>query len=469
MIEQGNDALGTPEAAPVGRDSRIAIVVLGMHRTGTSAMAGVLHLLGAAAPKHLQAPRASNAKGNWESRAIMRLNDRILQVAGSHWKDWSPFDADRLPTESWRGFETEIAETIAGEFADARMILLKDPRMCRLMAPWLGALERAGIAPRIVMPVRNPLDAALSLRDRNGMAVEEGMLLWLRYMLEAERKTRGLRRCFVPLGALLEDWRAAVDGLSRALQVAWPVPLAAASAEIDRFLAPGLRHHHSSDEDLRSAGTFDWVPATYEILMQFCAGQPPERGSERLDSIRRDFDQVSRVLGRVSLQKSLEAEAAAERFRSYRRQARIDQLRARIALHKAQWQNRELQEAFGWRALDLLGRFGSSAERSPRSEAEMAALIVASGLFERDWYLETYADVRSSGIDPALHYLRTGAAEDRNPSPLFSAVAYKRRYPDVVAAGLNPLVHFLELGIEEGRRFDPVSDDGTDELGPPRS
>ena len=93
--------------------------------------------------------------------------------------------------------EAQAAHALAAEFGGERLILLKDPRMCRLMPFWRRALERAGFEARIVIPVRSPLDAALSLRDRNRIAIEEGMLLWLRHVLDAERATRDLCRCFV--------------------------------------------------------------------------------------------------------------------------------------------------------------------------------------------------------------------------------------------------------------------------------
>ncbi len=227
----------TPIAAPVtaarAEGRRVAVIVLGMHRTGTSAVTGVLRLLGAAAPRQLMAPRAFNAKGNWESLAVIRLNDRILQAGGSHWRDWSPFDERRVPLDVMAELEAQAADTLAAEFGGERLILLKDPRMCRLMPFWRRALERAGFEARIVIPVRSPLDAALSLLDRNRIAIEEGMLLWLRHVLDAERATRDLRRCFVSFAGLLEDWRAAVAGMSGALRIEWPVSPSAASGEID--------------------------------------------------------------------------------------------------------------------------------------------------------------------------------------------------------------------------------------------
>jgi hypothetical protein len=72
-------------------------------------------------------------------------------------------------------------------------------------------------------------------------------------------------------------------------------------------------------------------------------------------------------------------------------------------------------------------------------------------LFDRDWYLARYPDVRSAGVDPVLHYLDWGAAEGRNPSPSFDTEWYASGNPDVRRAGLNPLVHYLRYGQREGR------------------
>jgi cytochrome P450 len=81
-----------------------------------------------------------------------------------------------------------------------------------------------------------------------------------------------------------------------------------------------------------------------------------------------------------------------------------------------------------------------------------------SPLFDTDWYLTQYPDVRASGINPLVHYLEFGAAEDRDPSPLFDTDWYLARYPDVRANGMNPLVHYLQHGAAESLDPSPVFD-----------
>ena len=78
-----------------------------------------------------------------------------------------------------------------------------------------------------------------------------------------------------------------------------------------------------------------------------------------------------------------------------------------------------------------------------------AAILRQSGLFEEDWYLDRYPQAK--GTDPVLHYLRHGAAEGLNPSPLFSTKKYLKNYPDVATSGINPLLHYVQLGRLEER------------------
>ncbi|MFC3124175.1 hypothetical protein ACFOD4_03810 [Pseudoroseomonas globiformis] len=73
-------------------------------------------------------------------------------------------------------------------------------------------------------------------------------------------------------------------------------------------------------------------------------------------------------------------------------------------------------------------------------------------LFNTRWYLETYPDVAGAGVNPLEHYMTYGAAEGRDPGPLFSTRWYLEAYPDVAKAGLNPLQHYMDHGAAEGRR-----------------
>jgi GT2 family glycosyltransferase/glycosyltransferase involved in cell wall biosynthesis len=77
--------------------------------------------------------------------------------------------------------------------------------------------------------------------------------------------------------------------------------------------------------------------------------------------------------------------------------------------------------------------------------------VRASGLFDAEWYLQTYPDVSALGMDPAEHYLWLGAELHRNPSPRFETGFYLTEYADVSESEVNPLLHYIRIGAREGR------------------
>lgn len=88
-------------------------------------------------------------------------------------------------------------------------------------------------------------------------------------------------------------------------------------------------------------------------------------------------------------------------------------------------------------------------------------LIKNSELFDKDYYLENYPDVKLSKTNPAWHYLVFGGYEGRNPSQSFDSKSYLELNPDVKATGMNPLFHFIKYGKTEGRNLEYLFNDGT--------
>jgi hypothetical protein len=222
--------------------TRQALLVLGMHRSGTSALAGLLVRLGAAAPKTLMGASESNARGHWESEAFCALNDRLLAAAGATWSDPRRIDPAFFGPAA-RRFGAEFAKLVAQEFGRAPLVCIKDPRICRLLPFWLPQLAACDVAPRIVFVLRHPLEVALSLKARNGFAIGRSLDLWLRYNLDAELHTRHLPRAFVRYEDLLDDWRSQARRIARRFALRWPSPARTAGASIDAFLSVELRHH----------------------------------------------------------------------------------------------------------------------------------------------------------------------------------------------------------------------------------
>lgn len=91
----------------------------------------------------------------------------------------------------------------------------------------------------------------------------------------------------------------------------------------------------------------------------------------------------------------------------------------------------------------LKRRFGMLSGRA-MAELDQIRLIEGSSLFQATWYLTHYPDVALAGINPATHYLRSGAGEGRDPGPDFNTRDYLVEHPEVEAGGMNPLAHFLQ-------------------------
>ncbi len=104
-------------------------------------------------------------------------------------------------------------------------------------------------------------------------------------------------------------------------------------------------------------------------------------------------------------------------------------------------------------------RFGERLRqrREQRQLRDRLQLVADSDLFDPEWYLRTYPDVASSGLDPAFHYLVYGGKEGRHPGPRFDSKYYVQNNPGVDESGLNPLVHYLLRGRAEGCRTMQVS------------
>ena len=233
------------DAQPLARQ---ALLVLGMHRSGTSALTRVLALCGAALPRHKMAPGDGNPLGHWEPRLIVDAHDRFLAEAGTGWDGIADYPPAMFASETAAACRRTLADLARREYSDAPLFILKDPRVSRLMKLWRPVLAELGAEPRIVIMVRNPLEIAGSMKRRDGWGEHRTLMVWLRYMLAAERDTRDLPRCFVGYGQLMNGWRAVVDTVSQQLGIAFPERSHTVEQEIDGFVRPDLRHHrHQAD------------------------------------------------------------------------------------------------------------------------------------------------------------------------------------------------------------------------------
>lgn len=103
-----------------------------------------------------------------------------------------------------------------------------------------------------------------------------------------------------------------------------------------------------------------------------------------------------------------------------------------------------------------LARIMHLISKKKYDEKRCIALIEASPLFDKKWYLAQYPDVKKKKMRAAKHYFKYGWKEKRNPSSYFDGNNYLKRYKDVAKSKINPLVHYIINGSKEGRNYKPA-------------
>ncbi len=275
------------------------IPVLGMHRSGTSALTRVLSLMGAKLPQNLLGAGPGNETGHWEPERLVELHDQMLAEAGSSWDDWRKLDLEaQLPEGRLAHYKTEIQRLLVEEYGDAPLFVLKDPRICRFFPLYREILEGMDVVVRPALMYRHPIEVAASLLARNGIAETQAELYWLRHILNAESTTRGLPRAVVSYDALLDDWRAAIAPIVTGLGIRWPKSIEVVGLEVDAFLSRNHQHHPvPSHAPVSELGGSEWAGRAYAALQAL--PKCPADATAEFDALAAVFGQATALFGRA--------------------------------------------------------------------------------------------------------------------------------------------------------------------------
>ncbi|HWY15779.1 MAG TPA: hypothetical protein VNX86_11635 [Rhizomicrobium sp.] len=332
--------------------SRPALVVLGMHRSGTSALARALAFCGYALPTDLMAPHSDNPKGFWEPVGVVQLNEKILAALGATWDRPGPFlvpaldpptSSERVSTAIARKFLPDAVEALRHSYGTSGAIVLKDPRIVLFLPLWRAALAEAGYTPRFILVYRNPLEVAASLRARNRLALRSSLLLWQTYNLPAlELETSDALGAVVSYERLLGDPIEALKHLFEQLRIGVEPLNPDASAALREFISPQDCHHISSTEELsQTPFCARQVLDAWDLLENWRARSPGQRNAA-IGRLRKRFDEAilfagsPKVVGRqqqVALGEEFDARPAVVRGRSTRLIVTYDAKNCPLVLH----------------------------------------------------------------------------------------------------------------------------------------
>lgn len=280
--------------------TKSSVFVLGMHRSGTSMVAGLLSLLGLDLPKTLLPANEENPKGYFESPVFMDLNDRLLAALDSSWADWRMIEPRALADLQMSEAVEQVRGAVSAEFSSARMAIIKDPRICRLLPIWRTALGDLNFSSSAIIPYRSPAEVARSLNLRDGLTIAKGQMVWLRHSLDAELASRDMPRSFVPMPELIANPQGVLAQIAKDIGIEWPIPINDAKKKISNFVDTKLHRQKISRSGLGAAETVSsWVWAAYDAF-EVLKKKPRDLNAQKsLDEIRLAFDESQRLFAPI--------------------------------------------------------------------------------------------------------------------------------------------------------------------------
>lgn len=346
---------------------RSLIFVLGMGRSGTSALTRVVSLCGSALPLELLGSTEGNPLGHFEPRKALELNEAFLSSNSATWYDPTlRLQGEFQVAAAQRAAYIEQIEAFLHSLPACPQVVIKEPRITGLSDFWFEAADRAGFSIGIIIAVRHPEEVVASLAARDRTTRELASALWLKYNLLAERQSRRFPRVVVDYSNLLQNWRRETARIATALSID---PSARDDGAIEQFLQTKLHRQ-------RHAGG----------ISECFGSQLLSRTYSALSGAARD-----ETLDTQSLDEIFETYRACERaFR-----VALDEFRARFApaVTTRKPNITRLMYAVGGRDSELL-------KSSLRSH----------------WYVERNPDVFAARLDPYEQWFVAGANEGRLPT-----------------------------------------------------
>ena len=270
---------------------KTCLVIFGMHRSGTSLLAKLCNLAGAALPEAIIGASESNQAGHWEPRRMAEYNDEILVELGRSWDDFR--DIEMTPRQE-RDYVEQLKYLIQDDYKDAPHIVLKEPRSSRFVKPTLQALGELGYRVCPVHAIRHPIEVAHSLKSRDEIADRFGGLYWLRYVLDVEQGLRDTDHRVVSYSDALERPEETVLGLYDHFNL--PLDEATLAEGVGAFVQPDLRHHEAHSWTGAPAYYRDWVRPVYEALKGSAPAAPSGDDFSVIDQVSADLSASAKAL-----------------------------------------------------------------------------------------------------------------------------------------------------------------------------
>lgn len=295
----------------------VCLTVLGMHRSGTSALTRALSLCGVGLPDRLMGPvEGSNETGHWEPDYLVAENEALLKKLDSRWDDWRALNFQNISKSAKDVLMAPLLECVRRDFNELPLIALKDPRICRMVPFYQEVLDLAGYEMQAIIPLRNPLNVCLSLEKRDNFDFTKSSLLWLRHFLDAEYATRKMKRTFCRHDEFITSPTETLKKIGTNLGLKWPYNLRDVEDQIQSFVDDALVHQNASSEELEFHPELkQWSAKAYFNALVLEKNPRSKSALKALDEIRTEFDASADFIHLFLSTRTRHLENAAQQLR----------------------------------------------------------------------------------------------------------------------------------------------------------
>lgn len=261
-----------------------AIVVAGMHRSGTSVTAGALRMCGVHLGTELLEAGSDNRLGYWEHAGVVAIHERLLADLERGWDDVRALPVGWLNSQAALTAEAAIHELIESEFVSSMLWAIKDPRISRVLPLWKRILSQRGIRMVVLLVARRSSEVAASIQARNQWKPALSEMLWMRHVFDAERDSRDVKRCAITYDELISRPTEVMTGALDRLEVHSSLADISAEASLAQFVSKEERHHRHAEEPCTTESA---AGRAFESLARIATSND---GWETLAELGRDFE-----------------------------------------------------------------------------------------------------------------------------------------------------------------------------------
>ena len=228
------------------------IIVLGMHRSGTSAIARGLKAIGVdLGEKLMPAVVGINDKGFWEDLDVYDLNNELLHFLGHEWHTLEPIKRSECERDDLVTLKQRAVELLREKIKVTNIFGLKEPRIARLLPFWKIVFNSLRADVGYIIAIRHPLSVADSLKKRDGFEIEKSSYLWLGHVVPSMLYSEGSPRLVVDYDLLITQPEKQLRRISEAFGLSLHASATGINEYLREFLTEDLRHTNFHITDMK--------------------------------------------------------------------------------------------------------------------------------------------------------------------------------------------------------------------------